>query len=161
MTTLFIREESGRYIAADSHAIRVAALRLAEAGMRQEAYSFDAPDLARRWLVARFAGLEREEFVALWLDSQHRLIETETVATGTINQAAVYPRELVKSALRHNAASVIFAHNHPSGVTEPSGADRRLTDLLASALKLVDVRALDHVVVAGTSTISFAERGWL
>ena len=106
-----------------------------------------------------FAGLQREEFVALWLDTQNRLIGSETLSTGTLTQASVYPREVARSALFANARSVIFAHNHPSGTAEPSRADEFLTQTLRSALGLVDVRFLDHFVVAGDQVVSFAERG--
>ena len=100
-------------------------------------------------------------FVALFLDSQHRLIAAEELFRGTLAQTSVYPREIVKSALALNAAAVIFAHNHPSGVAEPSRADELLTQSLKSALALIDVRTLDHFVVAGGEVVSFAERGLL
>jgi DNA repair protein RadC len=108
-----------------------------------------------------FAGKEHECFVVLFLDSQHRLIVVEELFRGTIDGAAVYPREVVKAALRHNAAALVLSHNHPSGVAEPSAADRALTERLRSALAVVDVRTLDHVVVGGTAAVSFAERGWM
>lgn len=120
-----------------------------------------APAAVRDRLRIHFAGREYESFVALFLDSQHRVIEIEELFRGTLNQTSVYPREVVKAALRENAAAVIFAHNHPSGVAEPSKADEHLTQALKQALALVDVRVLDHFVVAGASTLSFAERGLL
>ncbi len=95
----------------------------------------------------------------LFMDTQHRLIEYAEMFRGTIDGASVYPRELVKEALRLNAAAVIVSHNHPSGNPEPSGADRALTQRLKEALGLVDVRVLDHIIVAGTDTTSFTERG--
>jgi DNA repair protein RadC len=98
-------------------------------------------------------------FSCLYLDNRHRVIQFEELFRGTINGASVYPREVVKKALGHNAAAVIFAHNHPSGVAEPSAADRRITQQLSDALALVDVRVLDHVVVGDGTTISFAEQG--
>jgi DNA repair protein RadC len=100
-------------------------------------------------------------FAVLFLDNQHRLIEYVELFRGTIDAAAVYPREVVKETLSRNAAAVIFAHNHPSGSVEASQADRMLTDRLKQALALVDVRVLDHIIVAGNATVSFAERGWL
>jgi len=100
-------------------------------------------------------------FVGLFLDTQHRLIAAEELARGTLAQTSVYPREVVKTALARNAAAVIFAHNHPSGVAEPSRADELLTQALRNALALVDVRTLDHLVVAGSRVTSFAERGLL
>ena len=93
------------------------------------------------------------------LDNQHRVINAVDLSHGTIDSAAVYPREVVKTALKHNAAAVILAHNHPSGVAEPSRADRQITERLQAALDLVDIRVLDHIVVAGENSLSFAERG--
>lgn len=104
---------------------------------------------------------EYEVFVVVMLDTQHRLIEALEMFRGTIDAASVYPREVVKEVLARNASAVILAHNHPSGVAEPSAADRLLTDRLKNALSLVDVRVLDHLVVAGADITSFAERGWL
>lgn len=119
------------------------------------------PDLAREFLVAQLRDLDHEVFGALFLDSQNQVLAFEALSRGTLNAAAVYPREVVKAALRHNAASVIFAHNHPSGVTEPSTADRQLTERLQTALAQVDIRVLDHFVIGEGRPASFAERGWL
>lgn len=118
------------------------------------------PNAARPYYRNQFVGQDRENFVVSYLDSQHRLIETVTHAVGTIDAAAVYPREIVKEALVKGAAAVIFAHNHPSGISEPSSNDRLLTDRLREALRLIDVRVLDHFVVGETVT-SFAEKGWI
>ena len=104
---------------------------------------------------------EQEIFGALFLDNKHRLIAFERLFAGTVNEASVYPREVVKRALKLNAAAVIFTHNHPSGVPEPSSDDERITDRLQTALSLIDVRVLDHIVVGGLSHVSFAERGLL
>lgn len=114
---------------------------------------------AKEFLVLGLAQKEREEFIALWLDARHRLICADTMFVGTLTQTAVYPREVVKCAIWHNAAAVIFAHNHPSGDATPSRADLSLTNALRTALALVDVKVLDHIIVAGTSTLSFAEGG--
>ena len=122
---------------------------------------FSSPALVPAYLSALFAGREYESFVVLFLDSQHRLIASEELFRGTIDSASVYPREVVKAALRHNAGAVIFGHNHPSGVAEPSAADRTLTDRLKQALALVEVRVLDHFVLAGANAVSFAEKGWI
>ena len=100
-------------------------------------------------------------FQVLFLDNQNQLLASEEMFRGTINAASVYPREIVKAALNHNAAAIICAHNHPSGEPEPSQADRALTDRLTAAMSLVDIRVLDHLVIGGNTTISFAERGWL
>lgn len=121
----------------------------------------NAPQAVRDCLLIHFAGREHECFVAMFLDAQHRLIATHELFRGTLTQTSVYPREVVKAALRENAAAVIFSHNHPSGVAEPSQSDQQLTTALKSALALVDVRVLDHFIVAGTSITSFAERGLL
>src|SRR5258708_6957467 len=118
-----------------------------------------SPAAVRNFLQLHFAGKEHECFAALFLDAQNRLIVFEELFRGTLTQTSVYPREVVKTALRHNAAGVILAHNHPSGVAEPSIQDQALTRTLAEALGLVDIKVLDHFVVAGAATLSFAERG--
>ncbi len=120
-----------------------------------------SPELTRRYLRLQLQHEPREVFAALFLDSQHRVLAFERLALGTIDNAAVYPREVLRRCLHHGAAAVIFAHNHPSGVAEPSQADRHLTDRLREALALVDIRVLDHIVVGSGSSTSFAERGWL
>lgn len=121
--------------------------------------ALDAPSAVRRYLVSRFSGQEHESFLVLFLDAQNRLICLDELFRGTLTQTSVYPREIVKLALRHNAAAVILAHNHPSGVAEPSQADQWLTDQLRQALGLVDVKVMDHFIVAGQMTVSLAERG--
>lgn len=121
----------------------------------------DSPKAVRKYLQSRLGGLDHERLEMLWLDSQRGLIAVETLAIGTLNQAPVFPREVVKSALRHNADAAVLAHNHPSGHAEPSAADRTITEQLKQALALIDVRVLDHLVVAATEAVSFAERGWV
>lgn len=118
-----------------------------------------SPQILRDWLRLYCAKLENEVFLVLYLDAQHRLIEAEELFRGTLTQTSVYPREVVKGALARNAAALAVAHNHPSGEAEPSRADEMLTQTLKSALNLVDVRVIDHFVVAGDRVISFAERG--
>lgn len=118
-----------------------------------------SPGAVRDYLRLLLAHLPHEVFVCLWLDAQHRVIDAQESFRGTLTQTSVYPREIVKSALGVNAAAVIFAHNHPSGVAQPSQADELLTRNLRDALALVEVRVLDHFIVAGNQTISFAERG--
>jgi len=118
------------------------------------------PGAVRRLLQARLRDRDHETFAALFLDNQHRVIAFDELSQGTIDGASVYPREVIKAALKHGAAAVIFAHNHPSGVAEPSAADRALTERLKSALAQVDIRVLDHFVV-GEQVVSFAERGWI
>nr|WP_297383478.1 JAB domain-containing protein [uncultured Roseateles sp.] len=121
----------------------------------------DSPQVLRDWLRLHCAGLEHEVFIVLYLTAHHALIEAVPMFRGTLTATSVYPREVVKLALSHNAAAVAFAHNHPSGSPEPSRADEQLTHSLKSALGLVDVRVLDHFVVAGDQLVSFAERGLL
>jgi len=141
-----------------------AAQELVRRALREELKHSDAlssPSMVRDYLRLMLAGKEHEVFVMLFLDAQNRVIDAEELFRGTLTQTSVYPREVVKAALRQNAAAVIFAHNHPSGVAEPSHADQILTQSLKQALALVDVKVLDHFIVAGTSTLSFAERGLL
>jgi DNA repair protein RadC len=120
-----------------------------------------SPGAVRDYLKLALGGRQHEVFVCLWLDAQHRVIEYEEAFEGTLTQTSVYPREIVKAALSKNAAAVIFAHNHPSGAAQPSQADELLTRNLKEALALVDVKVLDHFIVAGNQAISFAERGLL
>lgn len=123
--------------------------------------SLTSPGMVRDYLHARLAHLEHEEFHGLFLDTQNNLIHHTTLFTGTIDSCAVHPREVVKLALHHNAAAVIFSHNHPSGHAEPSAADRKLTERLKNALALIDVRVLDHIVIGEGTSVSLAERGWI
>lgn len=122
---------------------------------------FQSPQQVRNYLVLKLGALTREVFMVLFLDAQNRLHAAEEPFNGTLTQTSVYPREVVKRAIHHNAASVIFAHNHPSGVAQQSAADELITQQLKQALALVDVRVLDHFIVAGNQTLSFAERGLL
>ncbi|EBY3805100.1 DNA repair protein RadC [Salmonella enterica subsp. enterica serovar Adabraka] len=137
------------------------AMRLLEKYQRTPGEQFLDASFTKIWLQLRLARQEREIFIALYLDNQNRLLEHETLFLGTINNTEVHPREVVKSALRHNAAAVILAHNHPSGVTDASKADRTITDRIVNALDLVEVRVLDHFIIGDGDTLSFAERGWL
>jgi DNA repair protein RadC len=122
----------------------------------------NSPRAVREYLqISLSANLGHEVFWCVFVDAQHRVVAAEELFRGTLTQTSVYPREVVKAALRHNAAAVIFAHNHPSGVAEPSHADEVLTRSLKQALALVDVQVLDHFIVAEGRTMSFAERGLL
>ncbi|EKO3369831.1 DNA repair protein RadC [Vibrio fluvialis] len=132
---------------------------LAEALKRGEALT--SPQQTKLYLSSVLRDRQREAFYILFLDNQHRVIRDEVLFEGTIDAASVYPREVVKRALHHNAAALILAHNHPSGVAEPSQADRRITQRLTDALALVDIRVLDHFVVGDGDVVSFAERGWI
>jgi len=142
-----------------------AGLEIATRALREQARERDAlssPAAVRDFLRLSLRDREHEVFVAVLLDAQNRVIHVEELFRGTLTQTSVYPREVVKCALRHNAAAVIFAHNHPSGIAEPSHADRLLTEALRKALDTVDVKVLDHFVVgAAGGGISFAERGLL
>jgi DNA repair protein RadC len=142
----------------------LASLELARRSLREDLETrgaLSSPREVRDYLRLVLARADREVFVVLMLDAQHRVIATEELFRGTLTQTSVYPREVVKAALARNAAAVIFAHNHPSGVAEPSHADELLTRSLKSALGLVDVQVLDHFIVAGSRIMSFAERGLL
>ena len=140
----------------------VAVMELARRASAQElsqASVFNSPSQLKRYAALHLAQLEHESFSVLYLDAHHRLMEMQTLFRGTLSQASVYPREVVKEALARNAAALVLAHNHPSGIAEPSRADEYLTQSLARALKLVDVRVLDHIVVGRGQTVSLAERG--
>lgn len=159
--TPIIQDAEGRYATARPVTAEelVAA---AEAILRQRCdrgSAFTSPESVRRWMVTRMSALEHEIFGCLFLDTRHRVITFEELFRGTIDGASVHPREVVKAALSVNAAAVILAHNHPSGVPEPSDADRRITRRLTDALALVDVRVLDHFIIGGAGAVSFAERG--
>ena len=123
--------------------------------------ALESPATVREYLQLRLAPLGHECFAVVFVDNRHRPIEVDIMFRGTLTATSVYPREIVKAALQHNAAGVIFAHNHPAGCAEPSHADRHLTSQLKSALALVDVRVLDHFIVTCDATYSFAERGLL
>ena len=141
-----------------------AVLELARRSLREDVRretALSSPGAVRDYLRLTLGRREHEVFVALFLDAQNRLLVAEELFRGTLTQTSVYPREVVKRALALNAAAVIFAHNHPSGVAEPSRSDEMLTASLRQALALVDVRVLDHLIVAGPAIVSFAERGLL
>ncbi|MBC3617974.1 DNA repair protein RadC [Vibrio metschnikovii] len=132
---------------------------LAETLKRGDALT--SPQQTKLYLTSVLRDRHREAFYILFLDNQHRVIQGEVLFEGTIDAASVYPREVVKRALQLNAAALILAHNHPSGIAEPSQADRRITQRLVDALQLVDIRVLDHFVIGDGEVVSFAERGWI
>ena len=141
-----------------------AVLEMAKRALNEDIKRTDAlasPQAVRDYLRLTLSRLPHEVFVAVFLTAQNRVIEVEEVFRGTLTQTSVYPREIVKRALAHNAASIIFAHNHPSGEANPSHADRALTKTLAEALALVDVQVLDHFIVAPGASLSFAEQGMM
>lgn len=152
-------EEAPAYaVGLDDDTIIERALRILEARMRRGPL-LNSPGTVRDYLGLKLGGLEHEVFTVVYLDSQHQVLECVDEFRGTVNATSVYPREIVRNALRLNASAVIFAHNHPSGCVEPSRSDEHLTQSLKSALKLVDVRVVDHFVVGGGRYVSFAERG--
>ncbi|AYL53374.1 MULTISPECIES: RadC family protein [Enterobacteriaceae] len=137
------------------------ALTLLDRHLRETGVAFTSTQAARDWLKLKMAGLEREEFMVLYLNQQNQLIAHETLFVGSISSTEIHPREVVKRALYFNAAAVILAHNHPSGDTTPSQADKTITQRLVQALQLVDIRVPDHLIVGGTQILSFAEHGLL
>ncbi|HHA2712220.1 TPA: DNA repair protein RadC [Stenotrophomonas maltophilia] len=159
-SALYVRGCRSRYRPATADQIVAAARQVADQRVQRGA-SFKDPSVSRGYFRDKLAGLEREVFAAVFLDTRHRLIESAELFQGTVDGAEVHPRELVRQALLCNAAAVIVAHNHPSGDVEPSAADRAVTIRLKQALALVDVRLLDHVIVGGTQTLAMAERGWV
>ena len=156
--SLLVQDDQGRYLPATAEQILEEARRVIDL-KTQRGEAFTSPELVKEYLITKLAGFEHEVFAALFLDAKHQLIQYVEMFRGSIDSASVYPREVVKEALHHNAAAVIFAHNHPSGNPEPSQADKTLTQGLKEALMLVEVRSLDHIVVGGRQTVSFAERG--
>ena len=136
-------------------------VRRALAAQMKSGINLSSPEAVRDFLRLSIQDRQVEIFLGLFLDAQNRVIAVEELFSGTLTQTSVFPREVVKTALHHNAAAVIFAHNHPSGVAEPSRADETLTQALKQALSLIDVRVLDHFVVGRGTTLSFAERGLL
>jgi len=158
--SLLVRDAQGEYRHATGDEVLNAARQVLGRRVRRGT-TLSSPDVVRDYLRTKLGVLEHEVFAVLLLDSQNRLIEYAELFRGTLSQTSVYPREVVKIALTHNAAAMIFVHNHPSGVAEPSRADELLTQTLKQALSLIDVRTLDHLNVAGDQTLSFAERGLL
>jgi DNA repair protein RadC len=159
-TIIYTTDAEGSYREATFDEIMTAA-RHALALRVRKGTPMQSPKASRDFLMMKLADREHEVFTLIYLDNRHRLIAYQELFRGTIDGASVHPREVVKEALKHNAAAVILAHNHPSGVAEPSKADELITNRLKDALALVDIRVLDHLIVAGSDVISFAERGLL
>lgn len=155
---LYVCNSAGEYLAAPDDCVIDAARKVVERSVCK-GMALTSPTRVRDFLWLKLAEYEHEVFAVIWLDSQHRVIEYSELFRGTLNSASVYPREVVKAALHHNAGAVIFAHNHPSGEPEPSDADYRITERLKEALDLIEVRTLDHIVLGGSASVSFAERG--
>lgn len=140
-------------------AVIMAALAIVEARLKVVTLTANAIEPVKNFLKLQLGALEREVFGVMFLNAQNRMIAFEVMFQGTLTQTSVYPREVARRALEHNAASVVLAHNHPSGVVDPSPADKMLTGTLERALSLVDVKVLDHIIVGGVDAFSFAERG--
>lgn len=159
----FVRDAQGRYQTArpvaDDDVIELAR-QILDARVRKVDL-IDSPTVASDYVMAKLAGHQSEVFAVLWLDNRHRVIAFEEMFNGTIDGCSVHPREVVRRALELNAAACILAHNHPSGEPEPSMADQQITRKLRDALKLVDVRVIDHMIAGGAEVTSFAERGML
>jgi len=151
--TFLVRDANGDYAPAPSEVILEAARQVIDTKMQR------GERFVSHYLRLKLAGYEHEVFAILMLDNQHRLMAYSEMFRGTIDSASIHPREIVKEVLAHNAGALIMAHNHPSGHPEPSAADRQITQRLKDALALVEVRVLDHIVVGGLHTVSFAEEG--
>lgn len=159
-SALFVQDVTGTYREAQTDEVLQAAQRLLLNRVRNTEV-FTSPQVVRDFLRVRLSALEHEIFAVLHLDAQNRVLEYVEMFRGTVSQTSVYPREVVKESLAHNSAAVILVHNHPSGSARPSRADEALTQTLKAALSLVDVRVLDHLIVAGADVVSFAEIGLL
>ena len=142
-------------------AIKELFVRASDEAAKDDREFLNDPKLMTAFLTSRYAALDHEVFVCLWLDAKHRLIQCDEMFHGTLNQTSVYPREVVKRALERNASAVVFCHNHPSGDPAPSMADKMLTRVLKDALALVDISVLDHVIVAGAQTLSMITKGYV
>jgi len=149
---------NSKSIDSDNRAIKKALLILESRLIKKEHY-FKCPEDTENYLKIKLADLEHEEFHCLFLDNQHALIKHECLFTGTIDGASVYPREVIKKALQYNAAALIFAHNHPSGVYQPSQADKQITKKIKGCAGLFDIRVLDHMIVGGLDIYSLAQNG--
>lgn len=157
-------ETTGRYTARrplTETQIITAAKRLIARRVIRKGPCLTSPETTRNYFIVMLGAREQEVFAAAFLDNRHRVIAVEELFYGTVDGATVHPREVVRRAIHHNAAALICAHNHPSGMAEPSQADRAITGRLKDALALIDVRVLDHIVIGGTKAVSFAERGML
>ncbi|MGD9730251.1 MAG: DNA repair protein RadC [Nitrospiraceae bacterium] len=157
-----LNERTGRYLPLrplSAQDIITKAKELVSKALRQPGAALENPSAVMDYLRLSLGECEREIFAVVFLDTRHRVLATEHLFFGTIDACTVHPREVVKAALSHNAAAAILAHNHPSGLAEPSQADQAITRRVAEALKLVDIRLLDHFVVGDGEPVSFAERG--
>ena len=161
MTTNFNYSENALFTQDEKKSLALAADILKSKLTDRKSWELTSPEMVRFFCKCSLASREREVFAIIFLDNKHRVLGTEELFYGTIDSAAVYPREVVKSALSYNCAATVLYHNHPSGVAEPSQADRRITRRIVDALHTVDIRVLDHLVVSYKEMVSFAERGWI
>ena len=159
MSTKVLNQATGAYLTDEEVISMAVAIINHRFGMKRA--SLNSPSMVRDYMKLTLTSKEHEVFVCVFIDAQNRVIAVEELFRGTLTQTSVYPREVVKAALQHNCAAVILAHNHPSGLAEPSHADQCLTTSLKQALAVVDVKVLDHFIIAGDSALSFAERGML
>ena len=159
-SSLLVRDVTGDYRPANADEVLQAAQQVL-AGQMRGCEALTSPQVVRDFLRVKLGTLEHELFAVIHLDAQNRVIDYVEMFRGTVSQTSVYPREVVKEALARNSAALLLVHNHPSGMAEASRADELLTQTLKSALALVDVRVLDHLIVAGNAILSFAERGLL
>lgn len=154
-----IKNEPAPLYHCEDNATIALALRILESRLLKKGHYFKCPEDTENYLKLKLATLEHEEFHCLFLDNQHALIKHECLFTGTIDGASVYPREVIKRALQLNAAALIFSHNHPSGICTPSQADITITKKLKDAASLLDIRALDHIIIGGITSYSLAQHG--
>jgi DNA repair protein RadC len=159
-TTGFVRETSAGYLPISDSAVVDTALRILAERVTQGPL-MSSPGVVKDFLRLRFSGLQHEVFCVLYLDRRHRLIACEDLFRGTVDGASVFPREIIKASLRHNATSILCAHNHPSNNPSPSQADELITTRIKAAVELLDLRLLDHVIVTARETVSLAELGLL
>lgn len=157
MAVKIVNQETGAYLTDEEVISMAVAIINHRFGLKRA--SLNSPSMVRDYLKLTLTSKEHEVFVCVFIDAQNRVIAVEELFRGTLTQTSVYPREVVKAALQHNCAAVILAHNHPSGLAEPSHADQCLTTSLKQALAVVDVKVLDHFIIAGDSALSFAEKG--
>lgn len=159
---LYFKKPNGRYIEATRHQVTECATQYAVDAANRDRHAIRSPHDTEEFVKPLLIHAEAEKFLVVFLDNRHRVIATEVMFNGTVDGTSVYPREVVKTALSYNAAAILLAHNHPSGIAEPSQADERITKRIKAALELVDVRLLDHVIVGGSSgkTVSLASRGF-
>ena len=159
MASKIVNQETGAYLTDEEVISMAVAIINHRFGLKRA--SLNSPSMVRDYLQLTLTGKEHEVFACVFIDAQNRVIAVEELFRGTLTQTSVYPREVVKRALHQNCAAVILAHNHPSGVAEPSHADEMLTQCLKTALALVDVKVLDHFIIAADQSLSFAESGLL